>query len=78
MIDTQEAGAGSYPDVPKNNEYKCYRFTVTATVEIDSYVYAKGYEEALDKINKNIDREEIESSNIVSVDDVTKVEEVKE
>lgn len=78
MIDTQEVGAGSYPSAPENDDYKCYRFVVTTTVEIESYVYAKDYEEALDKINDNVDWEEIEDSNIISVDDIIKVEEVKE
>lgn len=77
MIDTTEAGAGSYPSAPENDDYKCYRFAVAATVEIESYVYAKTYEEAVDKINENIDWEEIESTNIVSVDDIVKIEKVE-
>ncbi len=72
-----EAGAGSYPDAPKD-EYKCFKFTAVATVEIESYVYAKDYDEAIDKINFNVDWEEIENSNITTVDDILKVEEVKD
>ena len=45
MIDTREAGAGSYPEPPESKEI-CFNFTIEVREELKGYVYAKDIAEA--------------------------------
>lgn len=73
MIDTAEAGAGSYPDAPENKE-KCYSFKIVALCELEGYVYAENYDKAEELImNSNTDERYLE--NIKEVEEITEIKE---
>jgi len=75
MIDTTEAGAGSYPSAPEI-ELKCYRIKVITSNEIECIVYAKNEDNAK-KDALNGDWEEIENEK-VKIEEILKIEEVKD
>ena len=58
MIDTREAGAGSYPEPPESKEI-CFNFVIETIEELKGYVWAKDIAEAhqliLDKKWEEID-----------------------
>lgn len=60
MIETTEAGAGSYP-TPPFTRTKLYKFTCNCSCKAMFYVYAKDTEEAFDLL----DSKEYIDSNII-------------
>ena len=75
MIDTTEAGAGSYPSAPENNEYKCYRFKAVATVFLEGYVYAKE-NDSIHELIESKKWEELENTEVIDVERILEIEKV--
>ena len=49
MIDTTEAGGGSYPTPPETEE-KLYAFTLECSATVERTIWAKNYDDALKQI----------------------------
>lgn len=74
MIDTTEAGAGSYPEPPEPIE-KCYTFNCDISCKGNISVYAESFEEAEDLLKSGEYGEEeyyafnIEDINSYNIED---------
>lgn len=73
MLDTTEAGGGSYPEAPEPKE-KCYQFDFIATIKGYGIVYAESETEAKEKIDNN-DYDEIMDTFDMEIQEVTRIEE---
>ena len=62
MIDTTEAGGGSYPTPPETEE-KLYAFTLECSATVERTIWAKNYDDAL----KQIEDEDYEDEAIISM-----------
>lgn len=74
-MDTTGLGAGSYPQAPEENEYKCYKFTTEVSAKMNGFIYAHSEEEAKELIecgqNDDIDDfYDIKTENILSTSEV--------
>lgn len=73
MIDTQELGAGSYPQAPESKE-KHYQFEFEASIKCIGTIYALSEEEAREFIEKgkyeDIDTKDMKIENITEIKEV--------
>lgn len=74
MIDTVEAGAGSYPDAPENKN-KEYQFEFEASIKGYGYVYAKSEEEAKELIQSGKENEIVETYDM-KLENITEIKEI--
>lgn len=72
-METRGLGAGSYPDAPENEE-KCFEFKFVASECGFGIVYAKNYEEAIEKIKSN-DYDDIIDTFDFQIENIIKIEE---
>lgn len=73
MIDTTEAGAGSYPEAPEDKE-KCYEFTADMSFKAKITVYAESEEQARELVEKG-EESDMEMFD-VKIEDILEVREV--
>lgn len=76
MIDTTEAGAGSYPSAPEDTR-KQYEFELYATVKITGIVLAETEKEAEEFIERK-EWDEITQQKIDEIEWIKDIKEVKE
>lgn len=73
MIDTTEAGGGSYPS-PEEEKMKCYQFAFNATISGYGIVYAEDELSASLKAEQG-DYEDILDTWGMKIEEITKIEE---
>ncbi|MCQ2978255.1 MAG: hypothetical protein MJ245_00460 [Clostridia bacterium] len=73
MIDTTEAGGGSYPEPPEPKE-KCYKFEFNASISGYGYVTAKNKEEAERFIFARAE-DDIADTYDMQIEEITSIEE---
>ena len=73
MIDTTEAGGGSYPS-PEEEKLKCYQFAFNATISGYGIVYAEDEQKALIEAQQG-NYDDILDTWGMKIEEITKIEE---
>lgn len=79
MIETQSAGAGSYPSTFESSEYKCFEFVTEISAKVRGIVYARNIDEARNLVEqgRNDDIDEIYDKKVESIVELRKLKDAK-
>ena len=79
MIETQSAGAGSYPSILESNEYECFEFVTEISAKVRGIVYARSVDEARELVEqgRNDDIDHICDKKVESIVELRKSNEAK-